>query len=130
IFRWFYVCTKKRQFIIVTEKENLSSQNKERAVNRRRVIFFLQQWIDTAGLSFFQDPANVSFVEEIYSTSINEPKFPTCSNILESIMLQREKAMRLLTRSPIVVLDKNFVKDLPEPMAPVAPTDIVKITIF
>uniref|UniRef100_A0A1I8ERW0 Ras-GEF domain-containing protein n=1 Tax=Wuchereria bancrofti TaxID=6293 RepID=A0A1I8ERW0_WUCBA len=78
-------------------------------VAKRRVVAFLNLWVQIVGLRFFLDPASNSFVEELYCYVLEDSRqFPEMLSNLElmcTIRQLRESAMQTINRHSSVVLD-------------------------
>lgn len=65
---------------------------------RRRVVSFVQIWMETLGLQFFLDPAANSFVEELFCLVLEDHRrFPGMSGVLHrmtTLRQIREEAMK------------------------------------
>ncbi|VDO55556.1 unnamed protein product [Onchocerca flexuosa] len=78
-------------------------------VAKRRVVAFLNLWVQILGLRFFLDPASNSFVEELYCYVLEDSRqFPEMLSNLEpmcAIRQLRESAMQTINRHSSLVLD-------------------------
>uniref|UniRef100_A0A0R3RNQ4 N-terminal Ras-GEF domain-containing protein n=1 Tax=Elaeophora elaphi TaxID=1147741 RepID=A0A0R3RNQ4_9BILA len=96
-------------------------------VAKRRVVAFLNLWVQILGLRFFLDPASNSFVEELYCYVLEDSQqFPEMLSNLEpmcAIRQLRESAMQTINRHSSVVLDCGiYCSHAPAPN-PVLPFD-------
>ncbi|VDO24567.1 unnamed protein product [Brugia timori] len=103
-------------------------------VAKRRVVAFLNLWVQILGLRFFLDPASNSFVEELYCYVLEDSRqFPEMLSNLEpmcTIRQLRENAMQTINRHSSVVLDCGiYCSHAPAPN-PVLPFDTCNQVIY
>ncbi|VDK85626.1 unnamed protein product [Onchocerca ochengi] len=103
-------------------------------VAKRRVVTFLNLWVQILGLRFFLDPASNSFVEELYCYVLEDSRqFPEMLSNLElmcAIRQLRESAMRTINRHSSLVLDCGiYCNQAPAPN-PVLPFDTCNQVIY
>ncbi|MCP9259158.1 Rap guanine nucleotide exchange factor 1 [Dirofilaria immitis] len=103
-------------------------------VAKRRVVAFLNLWVQILGLRFFLDPASNSFVEELYCDVLEDSQqFPVMLSNLEpmcAIRQLRENAMQTINRHSSVVLDCGiYCSHAPAPN-PVLPFDTCNQLIY
>ncbi|VDK80980.1 unnamed protein product, partial [Litomosoides sigmodontis] len=103
-------------------------------VVKRRVITFLNLWVQILGLRFFLDPASNSFIEELYCYVLEDSQqIPEMLAILPSmcaVRQLRESAMQTINRHSSVVLDCGaYGAQAPAPN-PILPFDTCNQVIY
>ncbi|EJD75124.1 rap guanine nucleotide exchange factor 1 [Loa loa] len=103
-------------------------------VAKRRVVTFLNLWVQILGLRFFLDPASNSFVEELYCYVLEDSRqFPEMLSNLEAmcaIRQLRESAMQTINRHSSVVLDCGVYCSYAPAPNPVLPFDTCNQVIY
>ncbi|VBB28110.1 unnamed protein product [Acanthocheilonema viteae] len=103
-------------------------------VAKRRVVAFLNLWVQIVGLRFFIDPASNSFIEEVYCYVLEDSQqFPEIlANLAPMCAIRqlRESAMQTINRHSSVVLDcGTYCSHAPAPN-PVLPFDTCNQVIY
>ncbi|KRZ68376.1 Rap guanine nucleotide exchange factor 4, partial [Trichinella papuae] len=116
--------------------ESIMTESVEHQLSfRKRVIAFLQAWVQISGHMFFEDPVGAAFIEEMYCAILEDsrdhPQLLPELTVVEKLMREREQALGSSARPPVILSDNNFIRELPA-NSPVLPFDlcIVKVNSF
>ncbi|KRX53856.1 Rap guanine nucleotide exchange factor 4 [Trichinella sp. T9] len=85
---------------------------------RKRVIAFLQAWIQISGHMFYEDPVGAAFIEvvvvEMYCAILEDsrdhPQLLPELTVVEKLMREREQALGSSARPPVILSDNNFIR--------------------
>ncbi|KRZ19058.1 Rap guanine nucleotide exchange factor 4 [Trichinella zimbabwensis] len=102
--------------------ESIMTESVEHQLSfRKRVIAFLQAWVQISGHMFFEDPVGAAFIEvvvvEMYCAILEDsrdhPQLLPELTVVEKLMREREQALGSSARPPVILSDNNFIRELP-----------------